>query len=99
MRLHLFVLALLFSAFVFAGCDFPLPASAACDTTDQCAEGLSCLDFSVHPAADKCEVVGKVCSTACETDKDCEGLGNEGETFKCFRNCDESSTCGRADVK
>lgn len=95
MRLHLLLLPLLVSALVFSGCGAASrPAGAGCETADQCGEGLSCLDFSVH-AGESCSVVGKSCSVACTTDTDCAGLG-EVATFKCFRNCDETSSCGQA---
>jgi hypothetical protein len=65
------------------------PASAACEETAECDDGLTCLPFAVFEQ-NVCREIGTTCSTTCETDADCAPLGS---TFKCFANCD-GMACG-----
>lgn len=66
-----------------------LPASAACEETMDCEDGLTCLPFATFEQ-NVCRELGTTCSTTCETDADCAPLGS---TFKCFANCD-GKACG-----
>lgn len=100
MRLHHVLLALFVSPLVFTGCGLnPLPAGAVCEGTADCDDGLSCIDLAVHSKPSECEVVGQMCSVHCRTDKDCEGLGKEGETFKCLEGCGDAASCGLVEYK
>ena len=76
---------------VVAGCvgGSGLPASAVCETTSECEEGLSCEPFAVFEQG-VCRELGRTCSTTCETDADCASLGS---SFRCFATCD-GMACG-----
>lgn len=67
-----------------------LPASAVCELTSDCAEGLSCLPVSAFDASDVCAEVGMACSIRCETNEDCAELGTN---FECFDGCDSTRVC------
>lgn len=66
-----------------------LPASAVCEQTSDCDDGLTCEPFAVFQQ-NVCMEQGTTCTTTCETDADCAPLG---ASFKCFANCD-GKACG-----
>lgn len=68
-----------------------LPASAVCEQTESCAEGLECLPVAEFDADDLCTVVGMACATTCSTDEDCADLG---PNFECFNTCETQRVCG-----
>lgn len=65
------------------------PASAECEDTNECDDGLECLPFAVFEQ-NVCREVADVCTTTCLTNADCAPLG---PTFMCFATCDETMTC------
>lgn len=67
-----------------------LPASAVCERTADCEEGLTCLPVAQF-SGNTCEEVGRACSTLCDDDADCAPLGDE---FRCFSLCDTRKACG-----
>ena len=76
------------------GCSHGLPASAVCDSTDECESGLECLPVAEHNGA-MCTEFGKACSTPCDTDTDCTALGEE---FLCFDGCGSERSCGATEI-
>jgi hypothetical protein len=66
-----------------------------CTDNGECAGGLECLPFAVHPQGEDCKVVSKMCTKACvsgETDG-CDGLGAPA---MCFAGCaEDEAVCGK----
>lgn len=76
---------------VLAACaPSPLPASAVCEQTDECEDGLTCLEIGQINGG-SCTVVGKVCSITCTDDTHCMSLG---ASFRCFAGCGAERVCG-----
>jgi len=68
----------------------PLPPSAVCEQTDECEDGLACLEIG-QTNGGSCMVVGKVCSITCTDDTHCMTLG---PNFRCFAGCGAEKVCG-----
>lgn len=69
---------------------------AACKTTDDCAAGLECLDFAVHPKEGGCQIMGKQCTIACNASAQSSCSDVFGPGIMCFAGCSgNAGICGQ----
>jgi hypothetical protein len=69
---------------------------ASCTSSSDCADGMECLDFTVHPKGGGCNAVGKQCTIRCDdADQQSSCTKAFGPGILCFAGCTGSEgICG-----